>query len=83
MRLKFCKKNIVTFGELFLKPSDTIRRSDQRVLGSLTSKYCRQLLTMSDIVNNCRQLNVHVSSVKYFHKKTNKGNEVHRWEIRF
>jgi len=24
LRLKFCKKNIVTFGELFLKPVDAV-----------------------------------------------------------
>jgi len=32
------QKNIATFGKLF---SNLLTRSDQRVLGSLTSKYCR------------------------------------------
>jgi len=30
LKLKFCKKYIVTFGELFLKPSDTIRLESTR-----------------------------------------------------
>jgi len=40
------KKKFVTFGELFLKPSDTIRLVQE----GLTSKYCRQLLIMSMLV---------------------------------
>jgi len=39
------QKNMVTFVELFLKPSDTIG-----VLGTLTTKYRRQLLIMSMLV---------------------------------
>jgi len=30
LKLKFCKKNIITFDELFLKPSDTIRPESTR-----------------------------------------------------
>ena len=50
MRLKFCKKNIVTFGELFLKPSDTIRPESTRQFN---------IKILSTIIDN-----VHVSSVK-------------------
>jgi len=42
------QKNIVTFGELFLKPSSTIRpESTMQFNVRITLKYCRQLLIMS------------------------------------
>jgi len=47
LRVNFCQKILSHSANFF---SNLLTRSDQRVLGSLTSKYCRQLLIMSMLV---------------------------------
>jgi len=60
--LKFCQKNIVTFGELFLKSSDTIRPESTFLGNVLVMKYvhgpgCGNWKTTGNCPAACSALN--------------------------